>query len=94
MKKLTKDDFWKLSDRWIFMDIAHFMDDACSSCITDYDGCGQYVYIDDKCNLYTDEYNYINFSELAKYDYFTLDEFIKKKSTEDYHLIGVFWYNK
>ena len=93
MKKLSKKDTWRLWDRWIFMDIVHFMIDVDNECIMDCDGYGEYVYTDENCQLYTNE-DYVNFCELRKYGFFGLDEFIGSKSNNKYRLIGVFWYNK
>lgn len=50
--------------------------------------------IEELCDVYIDEESIIDFNELSKYDYFDLDKLIEMKSTEKYHLIGVFWYNK
>lgn len=94
MRKLNSSDYENLTDRWIFMDIAHFMSDVDDECITRFDGFGQYVYADEKCDLYVDDESPIDFNELSKYDYFDLDDLIKDKTIEKYHLIGVFWYNK
>ena len=94
MRKLNSSDYENLTDRWIFMDIAHFMGDVDAKCIMSFDGFGRYVYADKKCNLYVDDESIIDFNELSKYDYFDLGDFIKDKTTEKYHLIGVFWYNK
>ena len=94
MRKLNETDFWAISDNWIFMDIRHFWGSVDDGYIRKCDGSGEYVYSDKDCNLYVDNDNYINFDELLNYNYYKLDDFVKNKSTEDYHLIGVFWFNK
>jgi len=73
------------------MDISHFIDDVRSGYITDYDGCGEYVYTDEKCQLWVDEDNSINFNEI---NCSNVDAFIENKSNDKYKLLGVFWYNK
>lgn len=94
MKRLTEKDFWELSDRWIFMDIVHFISDVRDGCISSYDGNGTYVYTDSKCRLYEDDEHHISFKEIEKVTMFNVDTFIEKKSTDKYKLIGVFWFNK
>lgn len=94
MIKLTKADTWELFNRWIFMDIVHFVSGVEEDWFTDDDGYGRYIYADKKCNLYIDEQETVDIQRLADYGLRKLDDFIGLMSNEKYHLIGVFWYNK
>ena len=94
LTKLTKKNTWELFDRWIFMDISHFVEDVGYNFLTDDDGYGHYIYADNNCNLYVDKEECVDLHELANNGFYKLDEFIELMSNKKYHLIGVFWYNK
>lgn len=91
MKKLNGKNSWSLFDKQNFKDIYHFIFMVDNYYIDKDEGYGHYVYVDEDCQLYIDEDSEINIDELYSANDL-LDNLIRKKSNEKYHLIGVFWY--
>lgn len=104
--KLRSYNIENLTNDWIFMSLTRFSDNVEKECLLDYDGYGEFIYIDKDGIMYTKEDECIHpsdihdlISEAAKgkiiFDCFDAAEVIREKYTEgDYKLFAIFWYNK
>lgn len=96
-----------LFDDWCFKSLVDFADDVESGGIIDYDGYGEFIYIDKKGTLYTKLDEYIYPSEIGKiiseeaskedifFTCFDAAKAIREKYTDgEYKPFAVFWYNR
>ena len=104
--KLRKYDIENLTDDWCFMSLTDFIDDVEKDCLLDYDGDGEFIYIDKEGVMYTKDNEYIHPSVIediireaskGKICFSRVDaaKAIREKYTEDeYKPFAIFWYNK
>jgi len=103
---LTLYNIEKLTDDWCFMSLTNFADDVETECLLDYDGNGEFIYIDSHGEMYTKTDEWIHpsdihkvISEAAKGEIFfsCIDaaKAIREKYTDgEYKPFAIFWYNK
>lgn len=106
MRRLDELDIEDLTDDWIFFSLSNFISDVEHGCFMDYDGYGEFIYIDKNGIMYTKENECFCPSEIVKIINFVYKNnkmascidvakaLREKYSNSDYKLFAIFWYNK
>lgn len=105
--KKIRDSYYikKLTDDWNFMSLINFYRNVDEEYFIDFDGYGEFIYIDKNGTMYLKEDEHIYPSDIQNliisetgkkhlYCYEAVKIIREKYSEEDYKVFAIFWYNR